>query len=262
MSSEKMILFIMIINIVLLIALIFRLRKYEYILLETHKASEQQIKRTTKQQIQQENIGLFQQFEALLFLRDRLGMKDGMHFTRHWSASPDFLKLIVEHCLQQKPQAIVECGSGVSTLMLAACCRINGGGNVVSLENDLNCAKASQAELERYQLQDYARIIHAPLERHCIDNKNYQWYSTQNLPQQSYDMLIIDGPPGKIQSDSRYPALPVLQHHLRKGSWIFLDDAARPGERSAVAMWQATWPSLVHKYIHLERGCSQLQWPL
>jgi len=72
----------------------------------------------------------FAQLEAYLYLRDRLDLKQGLPYTPFWSAAPDFLKLIADHCLEARPATIVECSSGLTTLVLARCCEVNGRGRV------------------------------------------------------------------------------------------------------------------------------------
>lgn len=202
---------------------------------------------------------LFGQIEAYLSLRDRLGLRQGMPYSHNWSAAPDFLKLIVEHALAAKPVTIVECSSGLTTLMLARCCEMNGRGEVFSLENGPEYAAATRAEVARYGLEGRAAVIDAPLTERTIAGREYRWYALDDLPDRSIDMLVIDGPPGFIQRHSRYPALPLLFDRLADGGVVYLDDAARPDERALVEMWLAEYPALEHEYLNTERGCSILR---
>jgi hypothetical protein len=181
-----------------------------------------------------------------------------MPYTRDWSASPDFLKLIVEHCLEHKPETIVECSSGLTTVMLARCCEMNEMGHVYSLENGAEYAGKTRGHLERYALQQ-AAVIDAPLQRHEVNGVVYDWYATGEVPDKSIEMLVIDGPPGFIQKHSRYPALPLLFDKLADGCVVFMDDAARPDEKEIVQMWLAQFSGLQHEYITTERGCSVLR---
>ena len=213
--------------------------------------------RAIQTQQQQQARHQFNQFEAYNYLRDRLNLRDGMPFTTDWSAAPDFLKLIVEHALEHKPKTVVECSSGLTTVMLARCCEMNGSGEVLSLENGAEYAEKSRGHLARYQLTQ-ATVIDAPLQTHNIGGNDYQWYAPNGLPDHSIDMLIIDGPPGFIQRHSRYPALPLLFDKLADGCVIFMDDAVRPDEQEIVKMWQASYPGLEHTYIKTEGGCSVL----
>ncbi|MEW8429253.1 MAG: class I SAM-dependent methyltransferase, partial [gamma proteobacterium symbiont of Ctena orbiculata] len=78
-----------------------------------------------------------QQYHAL---QARLELTQGIPFTPNWSAGADFIQLIVDACLNNRPKQILECSSGLTTLMLARCCQINGDGHVVSLEDGLQYA--------------------------------------------------------------------------------------------------------------------------
>ncbi|MFA5082745.1 MAG: class I SAM-dependent methyltransferase [Hydrogenophilaceae bacterium] len=202
---------------------------------------------------------LFAQIEAYLSLRDRLGLRQGLPYSHNWSAAADFLKLIVEHALVAKPATIVECSSGLTTLMLARCCEMNGRGEVFSLENGAEYAAGTRAEIARYGLEDRATVIDAPLTSRTLAGQEYRWYALDDLPDRSIDMLVIDGPPGFIQRHSRYPALPLLFDRLADGGVVYLDDAARPDERELVAMWLAQFPAFEHEYVGTERGCSILR---
>ncbi len=202
--------------------------------------------------------GLFNQFESYQYLRDRLNLRQGMPYTTDWSAAPDFLKLIVEHSLEQKPQTIVECSSGLTTVMLARCCEMNGRGEVISLENGVEYAAKTREHVARYNLAQQATVLDAPLEKQRVNDIEYAWYASAAIPDRSIDMLVIDGPPGFIQRHSRYPALPLLFDKLADGCMVFMDDAARPDEKEIVKMWQQQYPGLEHCYINTERGCSVL----
>lgn len=202
---------------------------------------------------------LFTRWETYSSLRDRLDLHQGLPYTKNWSASPDFLQLIVEYCLAAKPARVMECSSGLTTLMLARCCRMNRVGKVVSLENGEEYADKTRLHLDRYGLGDVADVQHAPLRTIELNDGSYDWYAVDQLDDQPIDMLVIDGPPGFIQKHSRYPALPMLIDRLADGCVIFLDDAARPDEKQIVERWLAEFPGLSHDYVETERGCSILR---
>ncbi len=248
------ILIILLLLVVLVVQLWFH---YRFSATESqHNELRAQMRQATRDEVH----GLFNQLESMHFLRDRLNLREGMPYTTDWSAAPDFLKLIVEHCLEHKPKSIVECSSGLTTVMLARCCELNSLGHVYSLENGEEYAEKSRAHLRRYGLEERATVIHAPLQEYTLNNTEYQWYALKKLPDKSIDMLVIDGPPGFIQKHSRYPALALLGDKLSDGGVIFMDDAARDDEREIVAMWQSQFPMLKHRYVGTVRGCSLLTW--
>lgn len=210
-----------------------------------------------KDQQTQGSQQLWNQIESWHWLRDRLQLQQGFYLDSFWSASPDFLKLIAAHCLEHKPKTILECSSGASTLILAAACRANGRGRVLSLEHEAEHAARTRKELERQGLDIYAEVRLAPLESVEISGQRWLWYQHQDLPS-DIELLVIDGPPGRLQPLSRYPALPLLRQHLAADAWIFLDDAARADEQEAVRLWLETFCELNHKYLETLRGCSIL----
>lgn len=191
-----------------------------------------------------------------LELQKRLELQKGLPYTEKWSAAADFMELIVNHCLQRKPSRIMECSSGLTTLMLARCCQINSHGHVYSLENGEEYAANTRTWLNKYGLESYATVIYAPLEDINLKGIDFSWYSMTQLPDTLVDMLVVDGPPGFLQSNSRYPALPILIKRLIRGCKIFLDDAAREDEKRIAEYWQSEFPNLQHEYLELERGCS------
>ena len=192
-------------------------------------------------------------------VRDRLALQRALPVTPDWSAAPDFLHRIIDHCLERRPSLVLECSSGLTTLVLARCCQMNSGGHVYSLENGAEFATATGAALAAFGLEQHATIVHAPLEAVTLQATEYNWYSTHQLPAGSIDMLVIDGPPGFIQKHSRYPALPLLYNRLASDCAVFLDDAGRDDEQEIVALWLNEFPCFDHEYSALERGCSILR---
>ncbi|MDH5472977.1 MAG: class I SAM-dependent methyltransferase [Gammaproteobacteria bacterium] len=191
-------------------------------------------------------------------LSEKLNFNKDLPFTPDWSAAADFLNIISDHCLTLKPEIIVECSCGLSTLILARCCQLNGIGHVYSLENGPDYAARTRQQLEQFNLTQYASVIDAPLEKITLHKTDYLWYSTHELPDETIDMLVIDGPPGFMQKNSRYPALPLLTKRLSRHCVVFLDDAARDDEQNIIRQWLKDYPQLTHQYISAERGCSIL----
>lgn len=191
-------------------------------------------------------------------LSDRLGLRGEVAYDSQWSAAPDFLELIVEHVLGARPETIVECSSGTTTVMLARCCQLNGHGRVYSLENGPEFAAGTRAELARHGLAGHAEVIDARLTGQAVAGREFQWYDLAGLPRRPIDMLVIDGPPGFIQRHSRYPALPLLADRLSAGCVVFMDDAARPDEREIVEAWCREFPEARLHYVDNERGCAIL----
>ena len=199
---------------------------------------------------------LFAQVEALLGLYHDLKFLKGLPKTRNWAGSPDFLFFIAKVAQSKSPTVIIECSSGVSTVVLAQCCKLNGQGHVYSLEHESVFAEQTRVELSRHQLNDWATIIDAPLRKHYISGQEWLWYSLDNLPDSlSVDMIVIDGPPSCIQRLARYPAGPMLFEMLKKSGSIILDDTLREDEQKIVEMWKKEFHQFNRIDVDCEKGC-------
>ncbi|MFW2374825.1 MAG: class I SAM-dependent methyltransferase [Gammaproteobacteria bacterium] len=191
-------------------------------------------------------------------IQQQLNFDQPLPYDKNWSAAADFLQIIINHCLHTRPSSIVECSSGLTSLILARCCQLNHHGHIHSLENEEEYAEKTRQQLTDFGLGGYVEVIDAPLESKSINKHDFMWYSINKLPELSIDMLVIDGPPGFLQKNSRFPALPLLYQQLADHCVIFLDDAARDDEKAIVDMWLQAYPDIKHEYIETERGCSKL----
>lgn len=136
---------------------------------------------------------------------------------------------------------VVECGSGLSTILIARRLRELGAGQVHSLEHDRGFAEACRRQLERESLGDRAQVIEAPLRTHPASGVG--WYDRDalaRLPAGGVELLLVDGPPAGTSAieRSRYPALAELRPRLAPGAVVICDDAARPGERWVLDRWR------------------------
>jgi len=196
-------------------------------------------------------------------LEKKLGFAEPLPVDENWAAAEDFLHAVSDYCLQEKPEVIVECSSGISSLVLSRCCQINQRGHVYSLENGAEFVKKTQQQLNSYSLDGFCDVVYAPLVDIVIDDEKYEWYDLKTLteikPEIKIDLLVIDGPPGFLQKNSRYPALPQLMDKLASACTVFLDDAAREDEQNIVALWLEQYPEFQFEYIDNERGCSILK---
>jgi hypothetical protein len=169
-----------------------------------------------------------------------------------WSSGtmrPAGLAALLDDINLNDRRRVLECGSGLSTLILARCLHERGG-RLVALEHDPHWASSVASELKRQGLQGTAEVVEAPLEstRRSLDGS--PWYSEertatalQRLGDQ-VDLLVVDGPPAFHAGTelSRYPALPTLLGALTRDCTVVLDDAHREGERQIVDLWEAETP--------------------
>jgi predicted O-methyltransferase YrrM len=137
---------------------------------------------------------------------------------------------------------VVECGSGLSTILIARRLRELDDGHVHSLEHDEGFSAACRRQLERESLTGLAEVIEAPLRPHPASGIG--WYDRDALamlPAAGVQLLLIDGPPAGTPEleRSRYPALGELRPRLVPEAVVICDDARRPGERWALERWRS-----------------------
>jgi hypothetical protein len=200
----------------------------------------------------------FSQQESLLSLYYDLKPRVSIPATRNWAGSPDFLLHIVGYMIAHKPNCVVECSSGVSTIVIARTLEINGVGHVFSLEHDPKFAEKTRNELKRHGLESYATVIDAPLTKIKINNSDWLWYSVASLPEILIDVVVVDGSPMNVQSLVRYPALPCLYSRMQKSAAIFLDDFNRPDETEIVNRWTKEFPVFKADFLSAEKGICYL----
>lgn len=206
-------------------------------------------------------VQVFQQRQNLDMLQHELTLTRPLPPMRGWAASPDFLLLISRHARAAKPQVIVECSSGASTVVLASCLREAGQGHVYSLENEAEFAEITRGHLEREGLSDWATVIHAPLKPYDIEGGRFFWYEDKDLPEVAVDMVVVDGPPHLVGRMARYPAGPQLFTRLSSGGTVFADDADRKQEEATLAAWRKQFPDFAETYHHCEKGCISFRKP-
>src|SRR5262245_47643587 len=138
---------------------------------------------------------LFRHIQILNALHEQLKLPHILPPTGGMAGSADFLKAIADYVLATKPRLVVECSSGLSTVVIARCLQLNGSGRVVSMEHAPEFAAKTRAELDHQGLGDLATVLDAPLIPHALSGETFQWYRTDDLPAEPIDLLIVDGPP-------------------------------------------------------------------
>lgn len=159
----------------------------------------------------------------------------------HWAIDAETADWLWQQALHDKPRFIVECGAGISTLLLSAALREVSAGQptrLVTLEENGDEAARVRARLGARGLADAGEIIIAPMS----SDGRYQFEKeelTRALGQQTADWIFIDGP----AAADRTKTLPALAVVARAGTRWMLDDAFTP-EYFAVADAWSSWPGL------------------
>ncbi|MCR9186206.1 MAG: class I SAM-dependent methyltransferase [Halieaceae bacterium] len=206
-----------------------------------------------------ESKHLYGQIQAYIDLKALLALTQPLPRLRGWAASPDFLVEIAKHALKEKPNCIVECSSGASTIVLARCAQLSNTGHVFSLEHDARFAEITRKNLKDCGLSDWATVVVAPLEPAGVDVA-LDWYSSAGYAAlKDIDLLVIDGPPSKPNELARYPAIPEMIERLTEDAAIFLDDANRSGEQKIISSWLEDERLILNRTIDLEKGGAEIR---
>ncbi len=169
-----------------------------------------------------------------------------------WVAAADFLLLLARQVLDQKPKLVVEFGSGVSTVIIARCLQLNGGGRLLSFDHDAGFAELTRRRLKRAGVAGEVRA--APLKPNA-HGYGGSWYDHDELPE-GIELLVIDGPPAwrEVEAESRGGAGPAAFAKLAPGAVVLLDDADRPGERRIAERWRREFPQLRFDWATTQKG--------
>ena len=157
-----------------------------------------------------------------------------------WAIDRDTVERVWNLLHQEEPCTILECGSGVSTIVFAKYFAERQGlthkrFQIISLEQNLDWIERISAQLKWLDLAAYVKILHAPL-----SDQGAYFISDDELGQalngELADWIFIDapsGPPG-----CRRQTLPMLEPFCRPGARWLLDDAFRDGELDFLRQWR------------------------
>jgi hypothetical protein len=115
---------------------------------------------------------------------------------------------------------VLECGSGISTILMGALNATAAEVQIWALENDARWLERITSVTRQYQLGNVQRI-HAPFHR---------------MPQ--FHLVICDGPT-EATPGGRYGLLPVMAPHLADDAVVLVDDADTAVARGVLARWTA-----------------------
>jgi predicted O-methyltransferase YrrM len=148
-----------------------------------------------------------------------------------YSALDEYLAVCIDRVLTTSGPTL-ECGSGLSTVLLGAIAKKRGQG-YWALEHTPQWAKKVQSYLDKYKL-DNVVLCSKPLK----DYGDFCWYDVplKSMPD-SYFLVVCDGPPGDTKG-GRYGLVPIMRERLAPGSVILLDDAEREHEFETAKRWE------------------------
>lgn len=144
-----------------------------------------------------------------------------------FSARHEFLAALLEYG-RVANGPILECGSGLSTIVLATVSRQQ----VWSLEHDPTWGKHTQVALDRNGCT-HAHVLSAPLRNYG----QFTWYDPPlDVMPCDFALVVCDGPPAGTPG-GRFGLMPLMRPRVRSGCVVLLDDASRAGERHVAEEW-------------------------
>jgi len=147
-----------------------------------------------------------------------------------WSAEALYLAEVVRSA-EKATGSILECGSGLTTLLVGAVAARRGI-QLHSLEHNPEWhARVSEA-VRGFGITNVTVHL-APMREYA----SYDWYDAplQSMPN-DFSYVVCDGPPASTRG-GRSGVLPSMRGKFAPACTILLDDVNSPGERALVESW-------------------------
>jgi hypothetical protein len=144
-----------------------------------------------------------------------------------WSGDTMYLEAVWRESL--KARRILECGSGLSTIIMGKVAKATGA-EIWSLEHIPAWKEKVNGILSKLGLPN--RVVDAPIKSY----REYDWYTLPADLPGDFDLVICDGPPSATKG-GRYGLVPVCGERIAKAK-ILLDDAERPEEQAIMQRWE------------------------
>jgi len=161
-----------------------------------------------------------------------------------WTIDGSSLEYICRQARLRKPAAVLEFGSGVSTVCLASVLRgLHGGAGpwVFSVVAVAVQEKITERRLEKASRPAAARVVHVPLTQQTIEGREIVCYAltpaalAELLGNLRPDMVLIDGPDPRA---GRFGTLPLVKDAVASRAAFFLHDGLRQNEIDIARGWQ------------------------
>lgn len=181
-------------------------------------------------------------------------------FFTSYSADPHACNLLLQFLLAESPRMMIECGCGISTIILGLTVRHHDLDTAIySLEQDEKWLEAT-SEAMAPEVRERVHLLHAPVRAYPVGDARCQCYDLSVLPDVQAGLVFIDGPSPIY---GRAGVLPVLQaqNKLTGSCVIFLDDARRDREYEYVQQWVHDGQAAFQKYHVTDCGLAELVTP-
>ena len=233
--------------------------------LDTYRQSINSLRKDLRATFGKDLKNAVKQIEAFVSIQNYLNAGESITGFHDWPISPDIGLFLIERIRERHHDLIIEFGSGTSTALFAKVLQLEqradtsrallAGGEpariLCSFEHDQRYLRKTRDMLESHALTEMVKLTHAPLVDWQDDTGNYLYYDcettlaelAQKLAGPAKRVLVlVDGPPGNICANARYPTVPhVFKRLARHQIDLVLDDANRAEEKSVIELWRAFW---------------------
>ena len=165
-----------------------------------------------------------------------------------WAITPETLAELDYRLHVLKPKVVLECGSGLSTYVLARYAKSTPGIIVISLEHDEKYWAKTLRLIK--ELKKYVNLMYAPLK------ENPPLYDVDLSIFPKIEFVLLDGPPTGLGGRSRI--FDWLQPFLSSKYEVWIDDGDRKEESAAVQKWKTTY-NLNVRQTNLKKGLTILR---
>jgi hypothetical protein len=170
------------------------------------------------------------------------------------------LSWILSYILKNGAESIVECGSGMSTLVIGNLLKSRGGGRLFSLEEDEAWFGHMQHLVGVQELGDFVTVLHAPIRAFAGGEGWYDSSVASEIVKRTtaIDLLLIDGPRSKA-GQSRYQALGYFRPVLNQSSLVLLHDCDREAEHEVLNRWMGEFGLTYDRISRSSRGLAAIR---
>ena len=162
-----------------------------------------------------------------------------------WSMTVEALDFLLNKVERMRPQAILEFGSGASTLALAWMMRRLHGRSktphIFSVDQSPQYVQKIESRLRLHGLHESVRFMTAPLISQVIQHVRTECYQLHDQELHEFfgpsrpDLVIVDGPAADY--GVCFGTIPLVRNFLSDHAWIYMDDALRDSELSIADWW-------------------------
>lgn len=138
---------------------------------------------------------------------------------------------------------VLECGSGLSSLLLAVTAGRRGF-SVHTFEHDPLIQRKLEGLVARYRLRNIT-IHHTPIRSYG----DFDWYEVpRDQVGKDFRLVICDGPARHLTDSGRYGLFPMMRDRLDPQCRVIMDDSNRSLDRHVIRRWRKEHQIEVQSY--------------